>query len=342
MSVFSTTWVDGKINNINELIKLNPNRQYAYILDTNFIIYARSYVEDKKKFKEENLKIYDEFIQAVEYLRKQDLIFYQFGCEESSRDKLQGKLNIDKYKYTVKCLNIVLKKDFSDTIITDNFAYKSIENSKVNVIRTNKMFGIKLMIAYASLMKAFIIKKFDDNLSKEEKIYKYANFLDKELNIMSPIEITFAFHYFGNKSSILKKVRKSNDINQIMDKIYAAAIDLTLPTVSAQLSDYSGYNIVPIFITFDKGIKLIFDSLIVIGVGIWDEKIIPKYDFKVFYDSGWKDDDIIRISNKLKEITENREKEFNNGIRKVSSEIHFLNMCKKMEEELKNKIKYIN
>ena len=318
MSVFSTTWVDGKINNINELIKLNPNRQYAYILDTNFIIYARSYVEDKKKFKEENLKIYDEFIQAVEYLRKQDLIFYQFGCEESSRDKLQGKLNIDKYKYTVKCLNIVLKKDFSDTIITDNFAYKSIENSKVNVIRTNKMFGIKLMIAYASLMKAFIIKKFDDNLSKEEKIYKYANFLDKELNIMSPIEITFAFHYFGNKSSILKKVRKSNDINQIMDKIYAAAIDLTLPTVSAQLSDYSGYNIVPIFITFDKGIKLIFDSLIVIGVGIWDEKIIPKYDFKVFYDSGWKDDDIIRISNKLKEITENREKEFNNGIRKVS------------------------
>ena len=342
MSVFSTTWVDGKINNINELIKLNPNRQYAYILDTNFIIYARSYVEDKKKFKEENLKIYDEFIQAVEYLRKQDLIFYQFGCEESSRDKLQGKLNIDKYKYTVKCLNIVLKKDFSDTIITDNFAYKSIENSKVNVIRTNKMFGIKLMIAYASLMKAFIIKQFDDNLSKEEKIYKYANFLDKELNIMSPIEITFAFHYFGNKSSILKKVRKSNDINQIMDKIYAAAIDLTLPTVSAQLSDYSGYNIVPIFITFDKGIKLIFDSLIVIGVGIWDEKIIPKYDFKVFYDSGWKDDDIIRISNKLKEITENREKEFNNGIRKVSSEIHFLIMCKKMEEELKNKIKYIN
>ena len=74
MSVFSTTWVDGKINDINELIKLNPNRQYAYILDTNFIIYARSYVEDKKKFKEENLKIYDEFIQAVEYLRKQDLI----------------------------------------------------------------------------------------------------------------------------------------------------------------------------------------------------------------------------------------------------------------------------
>ena len=342
MSVFSTTWVDGKINDINELIKLNPNRQYAYILDTNFIIYARSYVEDKKKFKEENLKIYDEFIQAVEYLRKQDLIFYQFGCEESSRDKLQGKLNIDKYKYTVKCLNIVLKKDFSDTIITDNFAYKSIENSKVNVIRTNKMFGIKLMIAYASLMKAFIIKQFDDNLSKEEKIYKYANFLDKELNIMSPMEITFAFYYFGNKSSILKKVRKSNDINQIMDKIYAAAIDLTLPTVSAQLSDYSGYNVVPIFITFDKGIKLIFDSLIVIEVGIWDGKIIPKYDFKVFYDSGWKDDDIIRISNKLKEITENREKEFNNGIRKVSSEIHFLNMCKKMEEELKNKIKYIN
>lgn len=336
MSVFSTTWVDGKIDNINELIEMNPDRKFAYILDTNFIIYSRNYIEDKEKFKTENAQIYDEFIKTVEFLKKRELIFYQFGSEESSRNKLQGKLNIEKYKYTIKCLNKILEKNFSDDIITDDLAYQIIYDSKINVIKTNKIFGIKLMIAYASLMKAFIIKQFD-TISNEEKIYKYIEFLDKELNIMSPMEITFAFHYFGNKSNILKKVKKSNTVNQIMDKIYAAAIDLTLPTVSAQLSDYSDYNVVPIFITFDKGIKLIFDSLIVMEVGIWNGKIIPKYDFKVFYDSGWKDDDIIRISNNLKKITEKREMEFRNGIKKSSTEIHFINMCRKLEEELKRK-----
>ncbi len=195
MEVFSTTWVDGKINDINELINLNRTRKFAYILDTNFVIYARAYVEDREKFKKENKELYNEFIEAVNYLRNQNLIFYQFGCEESSRDKKQGKLNIEKYKYTVKCLNTILNKKFNDTIITDDFAYEIIEDSKVNVIKSNKMFGIKLMIAYASLMKAFIIKHFDNNLTKEEKIYKYVNYLDKELNIMSPMEITFAFHY---------------------------------------------------------------------------------------------------------------------------------------------------
>ena len=140
------------------------------------------------------------------------------------------------------------------------------------------MFGIKLMIAYTSFMKAFIIKQFDNDLSNEEKIYKYINFLDTKLNIMSPMESTFAFHYFGNRSGILKNVRKTNSINQIMDKVYAAWIDLTLPTISAQLSDYTNYNIVPIFITFD--------SILIIKTWLWNGKVIPKYSYTVFYDSG--------------------------------------------------------
>lgn len=338
MSVFSTTWVDGKINDINKFIELNPYRKFTYILDTNFVIYVRSYVENKEKFRRENTKLYNEFIETVNYLKNQDSIFYQFACEESSRDKIQGKLNIEKYKYTVKCLNAILNKNFDDTIITDDFAYEIIENSKINVIRTNKMFGIKLMIAYASLMKAFIIKQFDNDLSNEEKIYKYINFLDTELNIMSPMESTFAFHYFGNRSGILKNVRKTNSINQIMDKVYVAGIDLTLPTISPQLSDYTNYNIVPIFITFDKGIKLIFDSLLIIKTGLWNGKVIPKYSYKVFYDSGWKDEDIVRISNKLREIFERRENQFNRGEKTISNEEHFLKMCSKLEAELKESI----
>lgn len=335
LSVFCTSWVDGKIDNIEELIRQNPNRNYFYVLDTNFVIYCRNYIEDRIKFKNENKAIYIEFLNTVKYLKKQDSFIYQYGCEESSRDKLQGKLNIEKYKYSVYCLNKILNKNFCDNIITDDKSYPIIENSKINVIRTNKLQGIKLMIAYAGLLKAFLIKKFDCNLSNEEKIYKYCKFLDKELNIMSPLYISFAIHYFGNASSILKKVRISNKISQIMDKIYAAAIDLTLPTISAQLSDYNGFNSVPIFITFDKGIKLIFDSLIVYDAEMWNGNIIPRYQYKVFYDSGWNDNDIIRISSNVDKICVKRKKDYDNKIRKESSEEDYLNICISLEKELK-------
>ncbi len=87
------------------------------------------------------------------------------------------------------------------------------------------------------------------------------------------------------------------------------------------------------------GIKLIFDSLIVIETGIWNGKIIPKYDFKVFYDSGWKDEDIVRISNRLKIISEKRENQFNRGEKTISNEEHFFKMCNKLELELKESIK---
>ena len=76
MSVFSTTWIDGKIDKINELIEMNPDRKFAYILDTNFIIYLRYYIEDKEKFKTQNAQIYDEFIKTVEFLKERELIFY--------------------------------------------------------------------------------------------------------------------------------------------------------------------------------------------------------------------------------------------------------------------------
>ena len=94
-------------------------------------------------------------------------------------------------------MNKILNKNFCDNIIIDDKAYPIIENSKINVMRTNKLHGIKLMIAYADLLKAFLIKKFDCNLSDKEKFINIVNFLIKNL-ILCPHYISFAIHYFGN------------------------------------------------------------------------------------------------------------------------------------------------
>ena len=60
LSAFCISWVNGKIDNVEELIRQNPNRSYFYVLDTNFVIYCRNYIEDSIKFKNKNKAIYIE------------------------------------------------------------------------------------------------------------------------------------------------------------------------------------------------------------------------------------------------------------------------------------------
>lgn len=87
MSVFSTTWKRGKIEDINELTK-NDELAFTYILDTNIVIYIRDYYEDKLKFMNNNKKIYEEFKDTIHFLKNTNsLIVYQFACDECCKDK---------------------------------------------------------------------------------------------------------------------------------------------------------------------------------------------------------------------------------------------------------------
>lgn len=59
MSVFSTAWINGKIEDIDKLIQENDDREFIFILDTNFAIMARYYITDRKGFNRhyENKKV---------------------------------------------------------------------------------------------------------------------------------------------------------------------------------------------------------------------------------------------------------------------------------------------
>ncbi|OAB41996.1 hypothetical protein [Paenibacillus glacialis] len=50
MSVFSSAWVDGRIEDINSLVYENIDRRFMFILDTNFAIMARYYITDRDYF----------------------------------------------------------------------------------------------------------------------------------------------------------------------------------------------------------------------------------------------------------------------------------------------------
>lgn len=77
-----------------------------------------------------------------------------------------------------------------------------------------------------------------------------------EINAFSPVSTSFVIHYLGEKPNILKNTSPSIGMEKILNKLYAASIDMLMPTQVSQLAEISSYQEVPIFITFDKGIKL--------------------------------------------------------------------------------------
>ena len=65
MSIFSTVWIDGKIPNIESLLKEHSDRKFMFVLDTNFAIMARYYVTDIDYFNKCYSPLKSEFLHAI-------------------------------------------------------------------------------------------------------------------------------------------------------------------------------------------------------------------------------------------------------------------------------------
>lgn len=94
----------------------------------------------------------------------------------------------------------------------------------------------------------------------------------------------------------MKGTNPAQGVEKILNKIYATSIYMLMPTQASQLSELSGYTEIPVFVNFDKGIKLLFDSLLFMGEHkLENGKYVPKYSIIIFYSSRWKDADIYEL-----------------------------------------------
>ena len=69
MSIFSTAWIDGKIYDFHELAEQNIDKDWMFVLDTNFVIYTRDYIQDKETWNKLNLSLRNEFLSAVALIK---------------------------------------------------------------------------------------------------------------------------------------------------------------------------------------------------------------------------------------------------------------------------------
>lgn len=318
MNVFSSAWIDGKISDVDKLIIENSDREFMFILDTNFAIMARYYITDRKCFDKYYDNQKDDFEKIINIVKNNATrVIYALACEEASRSKLTGNIDPGKYKVMVDCVGKVFDMDFRSDLLSNNeLITEDIRFSKTPLLLKNGLFKKQTVITYATILKAYIFKNFDYR-DKKTKIKEMFHYMTDEINAFSPVSTSFVIHYLGEEPTILKNTSPSIGMEKILNKLYAASIDMLMPTQVSQLAEISGYREVPVFITFDKGMKLLFDSLLVMGEHqLENGKKVPEYSTMIFYSSGWKDADIRelcqyaqQVQRSKREIVKNRENE---------------------------------
>lgn len=234
------------------------------------------------------------------------------------RDRnLTGNIDPGKYKVMVDCVGKVFDMDFRSDLLSNNeLITEDIRFSKTPLLLKNGLFKKQTVITYATILKAYIFKNFDYR-DKKTKIKEMFHYMTDEINAFSPVSTSFVIHYLGEEPTILKNTSPSIGMEKILNKLYAASIDMLMPTQVSQLAEISGYREVPVFITFDKGMKLLFDSLLVMGEHqLENGKKVPEYSTMIFYSSGWKNADIRelcqyaqQVQRSKREIVKNRENE---------------------------------
>lgn len=337
MSIFSSVWVDGKISDIDKLLLENSNRKFMFILDTNFAIMSRYFITDREQFNKYYANQKNDFMKVISVIKNRAArIIYAFACEEASRSKLTGNIDIEKYKLMVECIGKVFDVDFRSDLISKNEQItEDIRFSKTPILLRNGLFKKQTVISYTILLKVYILKHFDNRDSKI-KIKEMFHYMAEEINILSPTSTSLVIHYLGNEPSILRGVKRSLGIEEILNKLYAASIDMLMPTQASQLVEISDYQEVPIFITFDKGIKLLFDSLLIMGEHpLENGRMVPEYSTMIFYSSGWKDKDIYELCEYAQQVQKTRRRE----IIDKEFELRRLNeLAGKLEKELMIKL----
>ncbi|MGO2964169.1 MAG: hypothetical protein ACTIDE_16295 [Carnobacterium maltaromaticum] len=331
VGTFSSAWYDGRIYDDSSFFQDNKYKKFMFILDANFAIMIREYQNDQAAFEQHYGKQKDKFLNTVNIIKEYKFrIIYTYACEEASRNKANGTINSEKYELMVKCIEDLFCIDVNYKIISKSGkVYGDISKSKIPILKDNGLFRDKSIITYIVVLKAYLLKYNTEISNNKEKVKAFLDFQENELQVFSPIALTFGIHYFGNDTGVLKGIKRGKGIEHILDKLYAAAIDLTLPTIASQLSEKTGYEEIPIFVTFDKGIKLIFDSLLIDTEGRTPSgNIVPCYTQKIFYSSGWKDDEIYELCKYGQNLQKNSKRKSKPRFQKLYQ------LGKKLEKEL--------
>lgn len=331
---FSNMYDNSPINDFEDLKKRDYFDKVILHLDSNICIYLRDFYDIPTKFQSTgNEKIVNELKLFLKSVKENNVeVNYSLGVEESCRNKQNFQINSEKAMQMIKSIESILSMDYFQVIeheklIKPNNQSKDFSNlpiSKIDNLEVDSSFKDVLTIMYASLLKLYLLDKKSVSIKKHELMIEYLDFLDEDIDMISPSYILLG-HYFFSETSKMKKMihPKKKETIEILQAIWNASIDLCLTVLvpSRMRDDHQ----IPIFVTADEKLH----------------KIISALQIKAIFDSGEKSmfPPIIEID--LEKVKWNNEqfRILSDYERKISSrrKDEYL-LLAKYEESYKNKL----
>lgn len=100
------------------------------------------------------------------------------------------------------CLGELFELDFRNDLLSDNdLITEDIKYSKIPLLLKNGLFSHQTVISYTTILKAYLLKNFDDR-DKKTRIKEVFQYMADEINAFSRVSTSFVIHYLGDESTI--------------------------------------------------------------------------------------------------------------------------------------------
>lgn len=266
---YSSLYIHETLSSFEDLKnKIDPKLIELY-LDTNICIYLTKFYKEPSSFVSVTDNISEELLSLLKNIEMNDLLVdFSLGLEEACRELSDFEINISKFHDMNNAIRSLFEMNYfkmlqhSKLIKFEPFIKHETRktNSKTNSLESASSFQQLLFVSYACLLKMYILDKKKDSKSNTQLIIEYFDFVEKEIDIFSTSITIFAHYYFSGNNKIRRLIHKTkNNAEEKLHAIWNASLDLTFPALVSQ--KFIKDKIIPIFVTADENLWLIFDSM---------------------------------------------------------------------------------
>lgn len=268
---YSSLFLKDKIESASQLSTID---NCLLVLDTNICIYLRDFYQSPIKFIKSNPYIWTElrdFLLTV--IQHHFEVNIGLGIDEACRSMDTFEIIPKKRNQMILHVTKVLEMDYQElleyttmlvfhTPIKDN---TSKSQTKIVSALQESAFNNLCVFHYACMLKAYLLDLDvqTNSLSRVEAMFEYLRFMDKEIDLISSAALSFGVHYFGGNPDVrkllIKKGKNSRQVEGIIHNIWNASLDLCFPIIVSNYFDLNKY--IPIFVTHDDALSVIFNSL---------------------------------------------------------------------------------
>ena len=163
---------------------------------------------------------------------------YSIGIEEACRNLNNFSVNYEKLTEMHCYVSSLFSLDYfqmleHSKLVKVNSPIKDKserQNTKIQGLLQPSQFQGLLFNTYATLLKLYLLDRFENKLSKVDKMILFLDFLEKEVGILGGSDIMFGSHYLSGNNEIKKLIHKTKNTEELkIHSLWNAAIDLTLP-----------------------------------------------------------------------------------------------------------------